>query len=48
MNGGVFHLVNSFANASGSPVYNVTFGTNAGDSWGNIGFIADYASTVAV
>lgn len=43
VNGGVFHLVNSSASVSGNPVYNVTFGANAGIAGETNEFIGCYA-----
>ncbi len=43
VNGGVFHLVNYSASVSGNPVYNVTFGANAGLAGKTNEFIACYA-----
>jgi len=43
VNGGVFHLVNASASVSGSPVYNVTFGANAGIVGKTNEFIGCYA-----
>ncbi|HEV2692577.1 MAG TPA: glycosyl hydrolase family 28-related protein [Verrucomicrobiae bacterium] len=43
VNGGVFHLVNASASVSGNPVYNVTFGTNAGIAGRTNEFIGCYA-----
>ncbi len=43
VNGGVFHLVNYAASVSGNPVYDVTFGANAGLAGKTNEFIACYA-----
>jgi autotransporter-associated beta strand protein len=43
VNGGVFHLVNYSASVGGSPVYNVTFGPNAGIAGKTSEFIGCYA-----
>jgi hypothetical protein len=43
VNGGVFHLINASASVSGNPVYNVTFGTNAGIAGKTNEFIGCYA-----
>ncbi|HXI71632.1 MAG TPA: glycosyl hydrolase family 28-related protein [Verrucomicrobiae bacterium] len=43
VNGGVFHLVNSSASVGGNPVYNVTFGPNAGLAGRTNDFIGCYA-----
>ncbi len=43
VNGGVFHLVNSSASVGGNPVYNVTFGPNAGTAGRTNEFIGCYA-----
>ncbi len=43
VNGGVFHLINSSANASGNPIYNITFGTNAGLAGATSEYIGCYA-----
>jgi autotransporter-associated beta strand protein len=43
VNEGVFHLVNSSASVGGYPVYNVTFGTNAGIAGKTNEFIGCYA-----
>lgn len=43
VNGGVFHLINYSASVNGNPVYNVTFGTNAGLAGKTNEFIGCYA-----
>ncbi len=43
VNGGVFHLVNFSASPGGSPVYNVTLGTNAGTAGKVSEFIGSYS-----
>ncbi len=43
VNGGVFHLINASASVSGNPVYNVTFGANAGIAGKTNEFIGCYA-----
>ncbi len=43
VNGGVFHLVNASASVGGNPVYNVTFGPNAGLAGRTNEFIGCYA-----
>jgi autotransporter-associated beta strand protein len=43
VNGGVFHLINYSASVSGNPVYDVTFGTNAGIAGKTNEFIGCYA-----
>jgi hypothetical protein len=43
VNGGVFHLINGSASVSGNPVYNVTFGENAGMAGKTNEFIGCYA-----